>query len=153
MLQCVRTCSWAGWVWDGEDVVEHGGTQRDLNRLKCSVGLDRNQGAWPGPEPARALEAGLRLYRRELSGVEQEVPASREVGSVRGRKSTELPVMAALSGSTLDQLVAPPLPCLRSRKQCLESHDRAGSCTNANHGSYCSSDVRSMERGDAARIP
>lgn len=28
----------------------------------------------------------LRLYRRELSGVEREVPASREVGSVRGRK-------------------------------------------------------------------
>lgn len=41
----------------------------------------------------------LGLYRRELSGVEGEVLAPREVGSARVRKSTELQVMAGFPGS------------------------------------------------------
>lgn len=68
------------------------GTQEVLNaRLKRPIWPDRNQGAW----------AGCRRWgsRRELSWVEWEAPAPRKVGSARGRKSTELQVLAGLPGS------------------------------------------------------
>lgn len=86
-------CVWAGGVW-AWDITEHGGgraslargTQEALNaRLKRPIWLDRNQGAW----------AGCRGWgsRRELRWVEWKV------GSTKGRKSTELQVLAGLPGS------------------------------------------------------
>lgn len=61
---------------DGEDVIEHGGervslakgTQRVLNaRLQGPISPDRNQEAWPGPEP-RACHRGWRSIGESSEG-------------------------------------------------------------------------------------
>lgn len=77
-------------------------------KLKGLIWPERNQAPYQGLSPGRRQRLGL--YKRELSRVEWEASASREVGSARNRKNTEIQVMAGLTGD-LGQ-VTPPLPHL-----------------------------------------
>lgn len=87
-------------------------------------------------------------------GVELEGSAPKEAGSARGRKNTELQVMAGLPGSTsgpagnLEQ-VTPPLPRLvqLSGELNIQKTNRARSCTHVNHSSYRSSGMCSGRQG------
>lgn len=108
---------WQVGCGDGENVTEYGegraslarGTQGALHvKLKGPIWPERNQAAHEGLSPGRHQRLGL--YRRELSRVEWEASASREVGSARSRRNTEIQVMAGLTGD-LGQ-VTPPLPHL-----------------------------------------
>lgn len=71
------------WAWSkawggGKDVIEHQGgkaslareTQEALKaRLKGPIWPDKKQGAWPGPEPGFAAEAGTARELRRGGGV------------------------------------------------------------------------------------
>lgn len=92
-----------------------------------------------------------------------EASAPGEASSARGRKSTELQVMARLSGSSsglagdLGQVV-PPLPHLPQvlgRPSARKILDHAGRGTHVNHSSYCSSVMWAgrVDRGDAWAVP